>query len=78
MTIALGYQDRLARLAALDPHELLGVSRDAAADAVRRAYWEKARLYHPDRLHPFMAKYGEEILKLLNDAYARLRNGATS
>ncbi|MFC6345159.1 DnaJ domain-containing protein, partial [Nocardioides hankookensis] len=31
-----------------DPYELLGVGRDADADAVKKAYRRLARQYHPD------------------------------
>ena len=31
-----------------DYYDLLGVGRDADADALKRAYRSKARKYHPD------------------------------
>jgi curved DNA-binding protein CbpA len=68
--------DRLAILSALPPHELLGVPRDAPLETIRSAYRVKARLYHPDRLHPFMARYGEEVVRLLNRAYEQMRRDA--
>ena len=32
-----------------DPHEILGVNRDATADEIRSRYRELALRYHPDR-----------------------------
>ncbi len=32
-----------------DPYQVLGVSRNAAADEVKEAYRRAARQYHPDK-----------------------------
>lgn len=43
-----------------DPYETLGLSRDASADDLRRAYHEKLRQYHPDKVDSL----GEELQKV--------------
>jgi len=49
-------------------YELLGVSPRADADALKRAYLSKQKLFHPDIVGP----EGTEVSALLNDAYALL------
>src|SRR5881397_540131 len=50
-----------------DPYEVLGVSRDATDDAVKKAYRKLARDYHPDR-NPG-DKQAELKFKEVQDAY---------
>jgi curved DNA-binding protein len=50
--------------------EILGVTQDASAEEVKRAYRQLARKYHPD-LNPGN-KVAEEQFKLLSEAYAVL------
>ncbi len=50
--------------------EILGVTQDASAEEVKRAYRQLARKYHPD-LNPG-DKNAEEKFKLLGEAYAVL------
>lgn len=40
-----------------DPHEILGVRRGASPEEITRAYREKMKLYHPDRVNGL----GEEL-----------------
>ena len=68
-----GHKDRIAELAALPSHELLGVTPDATAEAIKTAYIRMVKAYHPDRSDPFMARHNEEVLKLVNAAYERLK-----
>lgn len=50
-----------------DPYEVLGVSRDASDDAIKKAYRKLARDYHPDR-NPG-DKQAEQNFKEVQDAY---------
>lgn len=54
---------------ARDPYEVLGVSRDADADEIRRAYRALARTHHPDVSKEPGA---EERFKEIGEAYAVL------
>lgn len=72
-----GYEDRLTALAKLSPYELLQVAEDASAADLKKAYLRLMKTYHPDRADPFMARHGEEVVKLINAAYDKLRETAT-
>lgn len=52
-------------------YDVLGVPRDASVAEIRRAYREKARLYHPD------LGGDPETMKLLNIAYETLTRRRT-
>jgi DnaJ-class molecular chaperone len=67
------YKDRIASLAAKAPHELLGVGEGATAEQIRSAYVGMVKAYHPDVSDPFMAKHNQEVLKLVNAAYEKLK-----
>jgi len=72
------HRNALEELARLTPHELLGLSPTASEVEIKAAYRRKARVYHPDFVDPFLKGHGEEVMKLLNRAYALLLSGARS
>lgn len=53
-----------------DPYKVLGVSRDATDDEIKKAYRELARKYHPDNYadNP-LSDLVEEKMKEINEAY---------
>ena len=55
-----------------DPYKVLGVSKDATKDEIKRAYRKKAKEYHPD-LHPDDPKAAEKMNEV-NEAYDMLNN----
>ena len=65
-----------------DPYGVLGVSRDASDDEIKRVYRDLARKYHPDNYanNP-LADLAEEKMKEINQAYdaiSRARSGGSS
>ena len=53
-----------------DYYEILGLDKSADADAIKRAYRQQAKKYHPD-LHPGDAE-AEKNFKEVNEAYSIL------
>ncbi|MBE6714578.1 MAG: molecular chaperone DnaJ [Ruminococcaceae bacterium] len=59
-----------------DPYKVLGVSRDADEDEIKKAYRELARKYHPDNYQdPNLAELAAEKMKEINEAYDAIRDG---
>ena len=55
-----------------DPYKILGVSRNASKEEIKKAYRQKAKLYHPD-LHPDDPDAGDKMNEI-NEAYDMLMN----
>ncbi len=53
-----------------DPYEVLGISKNASNEEVKRAYRELARKYHPDNyVNNPLSDLAEEKMKEINEAY---------
>ena len=55
-----------------DPYSVLGISKDASKEEIKKAYRKKAKEYHPD-LHPNDPKAAEKMNEI-NEAYDMLSN----
>lgn len=55
-----------------DPYQVLGVSRDASKEEIKKAYRKKAKEYHPDQ-HP-NDPVANEKMQEINEAYDMLSN----
>ncbi len=55
-----------------DPYKVLGISRDATKEEIKKAYRAKAKEYHPD-LHPDAPQAAEKMNEI-NEAYDMLNN----
>lgn len=63
------------------PHEVLGIAADASPEQIRRAYQEKVRAYHPDRVAGAadeIQALATERTKQLNAAYEAMMRAAGS
>lgn len=47
-----------------EPHEILGVRRDASTDEIRAAYLTKVKQYHPDRVGKQGSRQWEDAQKI--------------
>lgn len=55
-----------------DPYSVLGVSRDASEEEIKRAYRKLAKQYHPD-LHPGDEECAKKMAEI-NAAYEQIQN----
>lgn len=62
-----------------DPYEVLGVSKDASPDEIKRAYRKLAKQYHPDNYanNP-LSDLAEEKFKEINEAYEQITGGGAT
>ena len=63
----------------MDPYEVLGVSRDADEETIKKAYRALVKKYHPDRyVNTPMAEVASEKMKQINEAYDMITNKNTN
>lgn len=59
-----------------DPYKILGISREATDDEVRKAYRRMAMKYHPDKVEGLgdeVKRNAESQMREINDAYDRIK-----
>ncbi len=62
-----------------DPYQTLGVSESASDEAIKKAYRELARKYHPDNYHDNpLADLAQEKMKEINAAYEEINRRRSS
>ncbi len=58
----------------MDPYKILGVSRSASDDEIKKAYRDLARKYHPDAyIDNPLADLAQEKMKQINEAYDQIQ-----
>ncbi len=68
------------RLAGFDPYAVLKVARGASVEEIKHAYYQMARLYHPDRLASYelpeeVNDYVRAMLVRINLAFEQIGQG---
>ena len=62
-----------------DPYEVLGVSKDASPEEIKKAYRRLAKKYHPDNyINNPLADLASEKFKEINEAYEQLSGSNTA
>jgi len=72
LDINFQFSDEISRLNSLAPHEVLKVAADANVVEIKKAYRHLAKVYHPDKSDPFMTRHNEQVMQIVNAAYALL------
>jgi DnaJ like chaperone protein len=70
------YQTRSSSLHA--DYEILGIPKDADVETIQKAYREKVREFHPDKIQAkglpeSFVKFAEEEMKKINESYSKIK-----
>ena len=57
-----------------DPYEILEIKSTASQEEIRKAYLRKVKTYHPDNSDEFIKINNENILKIINGAYEKIKS----
>ena len=52
-----------------DPYEILGIARSASKEEIYKAYKDKVKQYHPDKV----SHLGEELQKMANEKFLEIK-----
>ena len=52
-----------------NPYEILGINKNATKDEIQKAYKDKAKQYHPDKV----SHLGEELQKIANEKFLEIQ-----
>lgn len=66
------YNSQIDKLKNMSPYELLEITENSEISEIKAAYRKKMKIYHPDKNTAFSKEYGENVSKILNDAYDKL------
>jgi DnaJ-class molecular chaperone len=61
-------------LGAPDYYKILGVSRNAKEDEIKKQYKKKSKIYHPDRNPEDKKEWAQKKFSELTDAYQTLKD----
>ncbi len=67
------YSNIVEELQNKDPYEILEIERTASKKEIKEAYYRKVKTYHPDNSDEFIKKNNESIMKIVNDAYDKIK-----
>lgn len=71
------YESQINKMRNMSPYELFEITENSEITEIKAAYRRKMKIYHPDKNTAFSKEYGENVSKILNNAYSKLLKKAT-